>query len=72
MLRDPAPFRGYVVDFLELPNWPVFNVADMALVGSAILAVILSLRGVDMGEAPQGEPPAVDPDGTAPERATDG
>jgi len=37
------------VDFLALPNWPVFNVADMALVGSAILAVILSFRGVEMG-----------------------
>jgi signal peptidase II len=50
IVRDPAPFRGYVVDFLELPRWPVFNVADMALVGSAILAVLLSLRGVDMGQ----------------------
>jgi signal peptidase II len=72
VLRDPAPFRGYVVDFLELPNWPVFNVADMALVGSAILAVLLSLRGVEMGEAEPGEPPAADSDGPAPERATDG
>ena len=49
IFREPAPFRGHVVDFLELPNWPVFNVADMALVGSAILAVILSFRGVEMG-----------------------
>ena len=50
VLRDPAPFRGHVVDFLALPNFPVFNVADMALVGSAILAVLLSLKGVEMGE----------------------
>ena len=54
MFRAPAPLRGHVVDFLELPNWPVFNVADMALVGSAILAVVLSLRGVDMGEVSPG------------------
>jgi len=72
IFRDPAPFRGYVVDFLELPNWPVFNVADMALVGSAILAVLLSLRGVDMNQEPPGEPPVADPDGSAPEPATDG
>jgi signal peptidase II len=72
ILRDPAPFRGYVVDFLELPNWPVFNVADMALVGSAILAVLLSLRGVDMGEVTSGVPPAQGPEGSAPERAGDG
>lgn len=59
LLRDPAPLQGHVVDFLEIPNWPVFNVADMALVGSAVLAVILSLRGVDMGEsAPGGSDPA--------------
>ena len=57
IFREPAPFRGHVVDFLELPNWPVFNVADMALVGSAILAVILSIKGVEMGE-PEPEPPA--------------
>ena len=50
LLREPAALRGHVVDFLELPNWPVFNVADMALVGSAILAVILSIKGVEMGE----------------------
>jgi signal peptidase II len=38
------------VDFLRLPNWPVFNVADMSLVGSAILIVILSLLNVPYDE----------------------
>lgn len=51
--RAPAPLRGHVVDFLELPNWPIFNVADMSLVGSAILAILLSLRGVEMTEEPE-------------------
>jgi signal peptidase II len=50
LLRAPGPMRGHVVDFLELPHWPIFNVADMALVGSAILAVVLSLRGVELTE----------------------
>ena len=59
LLREPAALRGHVVDFLELPNWPVFNVADMALVGSAILAVILSIKGIDMGE-PEAEDAAVE------------
>lgn len=49
IVRAPAPLRGHVVDFLQLPNWPVFNIADMALVGSAVLAVILSIAGVDLG-----------------------
>ena len=36
------------MDFLALPNWPVFNVADMAVVGSAVLMVVLALRGIDL------------------------
>ncbi len=45
LLRQPAPFRGHVVDFLELPHWPVFNVADMAIVSAAALLAGLSLAG---------------------------
>ncbi len=29
--------RGFVVDFIYLHYWPVFNVADMAVVGGAVL-----------------------------------
>lgn len=37
---------GYVVDFLELPHWPVFNVADMLLCcGVAGLALLLLFEG---------------------------
>ena len=45
--RPPGPGRGYVVDFIQLPNFAVFNVADMAITGSAILMVLLALKGVD-------------------------
>lgn len=45
LVRSPAPLRGHVVDFLELPNWPIFNVADMAIVGGAALAVVLTMLG---------------------------
>ncbi len=45
LLRPPGPFRGEVVDFLQLPHWPVFNVADMAVVAGAILIVLLGLLG---------------------------
>jgi signal peptidase II len=48
-----GPGQGYVVDFLQLPNWPVFNVADMAIVGSAILMVVLTIRGVEMSGRPR-------------------
>jgi signal peptidase II len=51
MLREPGLLRGHVVDFLQLPNWPIFNVADMAVVGSAVLMVILTIRGVPLRAA---------------------
>jgi signal peptidase II len=35
--------QGYVVDFIDLQRWPVFNVADMAIVVGIILGV-LTLR----------------------------
>jgi len=68
LLRDPSPFHGAVVDFLELPNWPVFNVADMAVVGGAILIVVLGLFGVapdpatDEQETEPAESPSADPE----------
>jgi signal peptidase II len=37
--------RGYVVDFLYLHHWPVFNVADIYITAGAILLVIASRRG---------------------------
>ncbi len=46
IFRAPGPLRGHVIDFLELPNWPVFNLADSAIVGGAALIVILSVRGI--------------------------
>lgn len=45
--RAPGPLRGHVVDFLSVGWWPVFNVADPAVVGGAILLVVLSVFGFD-------------------------
>lgn len=46
LFRAPGPGRGHVVDFLELPRWPLFNVADSAIVVAGAVLVVLSLRGV--------------------------
>ncbi|MDK7742510.1 signal peptidase II [Helcobacillus massiliensis] len=46
LLRAPKPLYGEVVDFLELPHWPIFNIADTAVVTAAVLIVLLTLFGV--------------------------
>jgi len=46
LVRAPGPFRGYVVDWIQLPHWPVFNVADSCIVCGGALAVFLAVRGV--------------------------
>jgi signal peptidase II len=51
--RPPSPGLGYVVDWIQLPNFAVFNVADMCIVGSAALMVLLALRGVDFSGGPR-------------------
>jgi signal peptidase II len=48
LFRAPGPFRGHVVDWIELPHWPIFNIADASIVCSAILMVVLSLRGIGL------------------------
>ena len=39
---------GYVVDFLQLPHWPVFNVADCLLVVGVILICVLLIFEKDV------------------------
>jgi signal peptidase II len=48
IVRAPGPLRGHVVDWLELPHWPVFNLADSAIVAGGLLAVLLASRGVEL------------------------
>ena len=54
MTQEPAPFRGYVIDFIEWPGFPVWNLADAAIVGSVALIVVLSLRDVPYDARPAG------------------
>jgi signal peptidase II len=46
LFRAPAPLRGSVVDWIELPHWPVFNLADSAIVCGGVLAVLLAVLGL--------------------------
>ena len=44
--RSPGYFTGHVIDWIELTHWPVFNLADTAIVVAAGIAVILSIRNI--------------------------
>ena len=48
LFRSPGFLRGDVVDWIQLPHWPVFNVADSCIVCGGILAVLLAARGVSI------------------------
>ena len=45
IFRAPGPFRGWVVDWIEVPHWPVFNLADSAIVCGGVLMVLIAARG---------------------------
>ena len=51
LTRPPGPGLGSVVDFIGLPNFPVFNVADMAITCSAVAMIILAWRGIPLAES---------------------
>jgi signal peptidase II len=53
VFREPGFLRGHVVDFLELPHWPVFNVADMLIDAAILLIVVQTWRGVGITGARQ-------------------
>jgi signal peptidase II len=64
IFRAPGFLRGGVVDFLSVlaPDgkvWPVFNVADSAIVCGGVLVVVLAVRGIDFdGSRARPEGPA--------------
>ncbi|HUY60191.1 MAG TPA: signal peptidase II [Solirubrobacteraceae bacterium] len=37
--------RGSVIDFIKLPHWPAFNVADMAITFGVVILVFVIERG---------------------------
>ena len=51
LTRPPGPGLGSVVDFIGLPNFPVFNVADIAITCSAVAMIILAWRGIPLSKS---------------------
>ena len=48
IVREPGPLRGHVVDFFMLPNFPVFNVADICINIAAGTIILQALRGISV------------------------
>ena len=46
LFRPPYLLRGNVVDWIEIPHWPTFNLADASIFIAALLACILTLRNI--------------------------
>jgi len=46
IFRAPGLFVGHVVDWIQVPHWPVFNLADSSVVCGGILVALLALRGI--------------------------
>ena len=44
--RAPGPFRGWVVDFIQVPHFAIFNLADSAISCGGVLMVLLAFRGL--------------------------
>ena len=42
LVRSPGFLRGEVVDFIKIPHWPTFNVADSAI---TIGVILIAARG---------------------------
>jgi signal peptidase II len=46
LFRDPEPLHGHVVDLFMVPNFPVFNVADICINAAAAIIVLQTFRGI--------------------------
>lgn len=46
IFRAPGALQGEVIDWIKLPHWPTFNIADSSIVASALLILFLGARNI--------------------------
>ena len=46
IFREPSFLSGYVIDWIQIPHWPVFNIADSAICIAAAISFVLSMRNI--------------------------
>lgn len=50
IFRQPSFLHGHVVDFIQLPRFAIFNVADMCITSAAVLIMFLAVvKNVGIG-----------------------
>ncbi|WP_026532408.1 signal peptidase II [Arthrobacter sp. H41] len=55
LVREPSFAQGHVVDFIALPNFAIFNIADSAVVSGVVLICVLTLRGINLDGSRTGD-----------------
>ncbi len=58
LFREPGFGVGHVIDFIAVPNFAIFNLADSCIVVSIIVIVILVMRGKTIDGRPEEHPTA--------------
>ncbi|WP_442542831.1 signal peptidase II [Arthrobacter sp. KN11-1C] len=48
LFREPSFAMGHVVDFIQLPNFAIFNIADSAVVSGVVIICLLTIRGIGL------------------------
>jgi signal peptidase II len=44
--REPGNWQGEVIDWIQVPNWPVFNIADSAIVCAGSFMTYLAMKNI--------------------------
>lgn len=48
LARSPGILSGHVIDFVELPGWPIFNLADLSICLAGAMMVALAVRNIPL------------------------
>ncbi len=54
IFRAPGFLYGHVIDWIQIPHWPIFNVADSAIFIAAGIAILLTLKNISPTENSSG------------------
>lgn len=46
IFREPGFLYGHVIDWIEIPHWPIFNVADSSIFIAAGIAILLTIKNI--------------------------